>query len=62
MTISAWVRNLFDEQYVFRRDPSNSLPGSPTTSTTSGSISNVLGDYGNFNAPRTYGMEASVKF
>jgi iron complex outermembrane receptor protein len=47
---------------MFRRDPSNSLPGSPTTSTTSGSISNVLGDYGNFNAPRTYGMEASVKF
>ncbi|MGW8281316.1 TonB-dependent receptor [Sphingomonas aurantiaca] len=62
VTISAWVRNLFDKQYVFRRDPSNSLPGSPTTSTTSGSISNVLGDYGNFNAPRTYGMEASVKF
>ena len=62
VTVSAWVRNLFDKQYVFRRDPSNSLPGSPTTSTTSGSISNVLGDYGNFNAPRTYGMEASVKF
>ena len=62
LTISAWVRNLFDKQYVFRRDPSNSLPGSPTTSTTSGSISNVLGDYGNFNAPRTYGMGASVKF
>ncbi|TCP71782.1 TonB-dependent receptor [Sphingomonas sp. PP-CE-1G-424] len=62
VTISAWVRNLFDKQYVFRRDPSNSLPGAPTTSTASGSISNVLGDYGNFNAPRTYGMEASVKF
>ncbi len=62
LTISAWTRNLFDKQYVFRRDPSNSLPGSPTTSTTSGSIANILGDYGNFNAPRTYGMEASVKF
>jgi iron complex outermembrane receptor protein len=63
LTISAWARNLFDEQYVYRRDPSNSLPGAPTSSTaTSGSIGNVLGDYGNFNAPRTYGMEASVKF
>ncbi len=62
VTISAWTRNLFDKQYVFRRDPSNSLPSSPTTSTTTGSIANVLGDYGNFNAPRTYGMEASVKF
>ena len=62
VTISAWVRNLFDKQYVFRRDPSNSLPGAPTTNLTSGSVNNVLGDYGNFNAPRTYGMEASVKF
>ncbi|TCP98907.1 iron complex outermembrane receptor protein [Sphingomonas sp. PP-F2F-A104-K0414] len=62
VTVSAWVRNLFDKQYVFRRDPSNSLPGAPTTNLTSGSVNNVLGDYGNFNAPRTYGMEASVKF
>ncbi|HKT76588.1 MAG TPA: TonB-dependent receptor, partial [Sphingobium sp.] len=62
LTLSIWGRNLFNEQYVFRRDPSNSLPGSPTTSVTTGSINNVLGDYGNFNAPRTYGIEASVKF
>jgi iron complex outermembrane receptor protein len=62
LTISAWTRNLFNKQYVFRRDPSNSLPGSPTTNTASGSINNILGDYGNFNAPRTYGVEASVKF
>ena len=63
LTLSAWARNLFDKQYVFRRDPSNSLPGAPTSSTaTSGNINNILGDYGNFNAPRTYGMEASVKF
>ncbi len=61
-TISAWGRNLFNEQYVFRRDPSNSLPGAPTTSVSTGSIANVLGDYGNFNAPRTFGLEASVKF
>ena len=63
LTISAWVRNLFDTQYVFRRDPSNSLPAAPTSATaTAGNINNVLGDYGNFNAPRTYGLEASVKF
>jgi iron complex outermembrane receptor protein len=61
-TISAWARNLFDKQYVFRRDPSNSLPAAPTTSVTTGSIANVIGDYGNFNAPRTFGVEASVKF
>jgi iron complex outermembrane receptor protein len=61
-TISAWARNLFDKQYVFRRDPSNSLPAAPTNSVTTGSIANVIGDYGNFNAPRTFGLEASVKF
>ena len=62
MTVALWGRNLFDTQYVFRRDPSNSLPGAPTTNVTSGSINNVLGDYGNFNAPRTYGVEALVNF
>lgn len=62
LTVAIWGRNLFNEQYVFRRDPSNSLPGSPTTSATNGSINNVLGDYGNFNAPRTFGLEASLKF
>jgi iron complex outermembrane receptor protein len=63
LTISAWVRNLFDKQYIFRRDPSNSLPAAPTTpGATTGNINSVLGDYGNFNAPRTYGLEASVKF
>jgi iron complex outermembrane receptor protein len=62
MTVAIWGRNLFNEQHVYRRDPSNSLPGAPTTSVTTGSINNVLGDYGNFNAPRTYGIEASVSF
>ena len=62
LTLSLWSRNLFDEQHVFRRDPSNSLPGSPTTSVTTGSINNILGDYGNFNAPRTFGVDASMTF
>jgi iron complex outermembrane receptor protein len=63
LTFSVWTRNLFNTQYIFRRDPSNSLPGAPTSSTaTSGSINNILGDYGNFNAPRTIGLEAMVNF
>ena len=62
VTLSVWARNLFDEQYVYRRDPSNSLPAAPTTSIAAGNINNVLGDYGNFNAPRTYGAELSLTF
>jgi iron complex outermembrane receptor protein len=62
LTVSAWARNLFDKEYIFRQDPSNSLPGAPTSSLTAGPIGNVLGDYGNFNAPRTFGVEATVRF
>ncbi|PNU03029.1 TonB-dependent receptor [Novosphingobium guangzhouense] len=62
LTLGLWGRNIFNEQYVFRRDPSNSLPGAPTSDVTSGSINNVLGDYGNFNAPRTFGLDASIAF
>ena len=62
LTVGLWGRNLFDAQYVFRRDPSNSLPATPTGSVTTGSIANVLGDYGNFNAPRTWGLDATVNF
>lgn len=38
--LQLWVRNLTDEEYVYRRDPQKD---------------DVLGTYGNFNAPRTYG-------
>ncbi|EIZ77895.1 TonB-dependent receptor [Novosphingobium sp. Rr 2-17] len=62
LTVSAWARNLFNTQYVYRRDPSNSLPAAPTTSVTTGSVNGVLGDYGNFNAPRTFGLDASLQF
>jgi iron complex outermembrane receptor protein len=62
LTIAVWARNMFNEQHIFRQDPSNSLPGSPTTSLANGGIGNVLGDYGNYNAPRTFGLEAIVKF
>jgi iron complex outermembrane receptor protein len=62
VTISVWARNLFDKDYVYRRDPSNSLPAAPTTNAGTGSIANVLGDYGNFNMPRTFGVEGTVNF
>jgi len=47
LTVSAWARNLFDNSFVYRRSNANG---------------NVLGDYGNFNAPRTFGFEATVNF
>ncbi len=60
--VSVWGRNLLDGQFIFRRDPSNSLPGAPTTSVVTGNVGNVLGDYGNFNAPRTFGIEGTFRF
>ncbi|MBN8839545.1 MAG: TonB-dependent receptor [Sphingomonadales bacterium] len=63
LTIGLWGRNLFNTQYVYRRDPTQALPGAPTsTNVRSGSIGNVLGEYGNFNMPRTYGVDASFSF
>ena len=60
LTISAWTRNLTNVSYVYRRDPSNSLPAFGVGAT--GNINNVLGDYGNFNTPRTYGGDVTVTF
>ncbi|HET9640006.1 MAG TPA: TonB-dependent receptor, partial [Allosphingosinicella sp.] len=57
ITFALWSRNLLNEAHVYRRDPTNSLPN-PFT----GSRSNVMGDYGNFNAPRTFGVEARFSF
>ncbi|WP_344708847.1 TonB-dependent receptor [Sphingomonas humi] len=68
-TLSLWSRNLFNEQYVYRRDPSNSIPAVQTAPVTGvpnilavGNNGGILGDYGNFNTPRTFGLEASMKF
>ncbi|HEX8239611.1 MAG TPA: TonB-dependent receptor [Allosphingosinicella sp.] len=47
LELALWSRNLFNEAHVYRRDPANRA---------------VLGDYGNFNAPRTFGIEATIKF
>lgn len=47
LELALWSRNLFDEAYVYRRDPSNR---------------GTLGDYGNFNAPRTFGIELRANY
>ncbi len=69
LTVGAWSRNLFNEQHVYRRDPSNSLPAVQTTAVAGvanvlliGNNGGILGDYGNFNVPRTFGIDATVKF
>jgi iron complex outermembrane recepter protein len=69
LAIGVWARNLFDTQYVYRRDPSNSLSAVQTTAVAGvpnivriGNNGSVLGDYGNFNTPRTFGIDATVSF
>jgi iron complex outermembrane receptor protein len=47
MSISFWGRNLINSAYVYRRDPSNAA---------------TLGYYGNFNTPRTFGIQTTFKF
>jgi iron complex outermembrane receptor protein len=47
LTVAFWARNLLNESHIYRRSNANRL---------------VLGDYANFNAPRTIGVEATVNF
>ncbi|WP_440979072.1 TonB-dependent receptor [Sphingomonas pseudosanguinis] len=47
MTISLWSRNLLNNTYIYRRSAANAA---------------VLGDYANFNPPRTIGLEGTVRF
>ena len=46
-TVSLWARNLLNEAHIYRRSNANSA---------------LIGDYGNFNPPRTFGLEGTVKF
>jgi iron complex outermembrane receptor protein len=61
LQVSLWARNLFDEAHIYRRSAANS---SPVIDSVTGipSYNGVLGDYGNFNPPRTFGIEATVAF
>jgi iron complex outermembrane receptor protein len=47
LELALWSRNLLDEAHVYRRDPANR---------------NTIGDYGNFNAPRTFGIELRATY
>lgn len=69
MNIGIWSRNVFNNQLVYRRDPSNSLPSVQSNAAAGvpnvvviGNNNSILGDYGNFNMPRTFGVDASIKF
>ena len=59
-TLSVWARNLFDEAHIYRRSNANSSPTVNNNGTLN--YSGVLGDYGNFNPPRTFGVQATVNF
>jgi len=69
LNLGLWSRNLLNNQFVFRRDPSNGIPAVQSNAATGvanivlvGNNGNILGDYGNFNMPRTFGIDASIKF
>ncbi len=47
LTVSLWSRNLFNEQHIYRVDNANAK---------------TLGYYANFNTPRTFGLEGTIKF
>ena len=47
LNLALWVRNLTDVSYIYRRSAANAA---------------VLGDYANFNPPRTFGVEATTRF
>ncbi|WP_374283436.1 TonB-dependent receptor [Novosphingobium sp.] len=55
LTVSLWSRNLFNEQHIYRRSNANRDP-------IDGNYLTVLGDYANYNAPRTFGVEATINF
>ena len=55
LTVAVWARNLFNEQHIYRRSNANRVP-------IDGNYRTVVGDYANFNAPRTFGFEATLNF
>ncbi len=55
LTIAVWARNLFNEAHIYRRSNANRVP-------LDGNFRTVVGDYVNFNTPRTFGVEANLSF
>ena len=64
VTVAVWSRNLFNRTYIYRRSAANSSPVLNYNGTTlvSTGYGGILGDYANFNPPRTFGLEISAKF
>nr|WP_294851035.1 TonB-dependent receptor [uncultured Sphingomonas sp.] len=60
MTLSVWARNLLNETHIYRRSAANSTPVIDSISGAA-NYGGVLGDYANFNPPRTFGIEAAFK-
>jgi iron complex outermembrane receptor protein len=46
-TLNLWARNLLNEDHIYRRSNANAA---------------VIGDYANFNAPRTFGLQGIINF
>lgn len=66
LTFALWSRNLLNETHIYRRSAANSVPSAtfaPGTGIPTGNYNygGVLGDYANFNPPRTFGAEMSFK-
>jgi len=61
LQLAVWARNLLNESHIYRRSAANS---SPVVDSITGipSYNGVLGDYGNFNPPRTFGIEGTMRF
>jgi iron complex outermembrane receptor protein len=65
LTVAAWVRNLLNEEHIYRRSAANSSPVynyNAAGAIASTSYGGILGDYGNYNPPRTFGIEGTVRF
>jgi len=64
LTFALWSRNLFNEQHIYRRSNANSSPVLNYNSAgqlVSTNYGGILGDYANFNSPRTWGAEIAFK-
>ena len=59
-TFALWSRNLLNETHIYRRSNANSAP----TLNNNGSLNyaGILGDYANFNPPRTFGADVTINF
>lgn len=57
MSLAVWSRNLLNETHIYRRSAANSEPVIDSI-TGAANYGGILGDYANFNPPRTFGVEA----